>query len=239
MPELTDLEHVLFGLANLSPDRLKYAARALDFLLSLESTEKLPFDQVISNYRLISIYSKYQQHYLTPGEYDRLKSQYIKESVTIEKVTPTIAPVQPAAHTHHEPVKTLQIVKKHYCGSCGKAEDIDGKNSYCPETGKVYNNTEYHECRLFQIEQKPVKPTTKKEKKIPDAAEEYEPSIEELKAKATYDRYYKPKPYAWQKRNTDLVDSRAMHDCSLTRRENNQIIRDMGKTEYCKDAYHY
>jgi hypothetical protein len=159
MDQLTDLEKVLFSLANLSPEKLKYAAQAIDFLAGLDK-EKLSYEQVKGNYRMIAILSKYQQVYMTPVELEEMRAQQAINSRALEITqrpapAPTQAPVKPAAS---QPAKNEPAAcEKHCCAECSKAEDIDGKNSYCPESGKVHNKTEYHECEPFSPGKAPVK----------------------------------------------------------------------------------
>jgi hypothetical protein len=80
---------------------------------------------------------------------------------------------------------------------------------------------------------------TQAKKVLSFVGEDIEPTHEDLEAKRIYDRYYKPKSQSWQNRNTDLVDTEAYHDSKLSVRENNELIRNMGREEYRKDQYGY
>jgi hypothetical protein len=236
--ELNELEHILFSLTNIGPDKLKYAARAIDFLISLDG-EKLPLDQVIGNYERIKVEAKWQQYHLKQAELDQLRIRH-SELYNEEKAVKSLESYAKPAEAKSE-VKSVRIetVKK-VCNECPEAQTVDAKNCYCPKTGKVYNRFESHECQPVQLKPKVktvIKPIT--DKKILEEIGEYEPTPDELKAKAVYDRNYRPITYSWQTRNNDLLDTAALHDSTLTRRENNQLIRDYGKAEYQKDMYQY
>jgi hypothetical protein len=241
MDKLTDLEHALFSLANIDPAKLKYAAQAINFLSGLDK-DKPSYEQVKNNYRMIAILSKYQQVYMTPGELDEMRAEQAHNARSLQIThEPARQPAASQPPANGQPARQeTAACEKHCCAECSKAEDIDGKNSYCPESGKVHNKTEYHECQPgFSPGKTPVKVSPKTDKKVMAAIGEYEPTEDELIAKAVYDRNYRPQSSTWNNRKTDLIDARAYHDSTLSRRENNQIIRDIGKAEYCRDAYHY
>jgi hypothetical protein len=150
---------------------------------------------------------------------------------------------KPYIHEKKEKISSIELKEpaKHYTPVYADepVEATQPKKPLYPISPDNYDFNADPAHQVIKSRNNAIKSASAKRKVAEFIGEDYQPSHEELEAKRIYDRYYKPKSQSWQQRDTDLVDTEAYYDSTLTRRENNELIRNIGREEYRKDQYGY